>query len=332
MRFCLFILSLVLCAGNSAAQDWSSVTESKYQASAPSLYSKIIEARTLLDTWRGNPENLEGAYSLLDEVLRQDEDFAPAYLEAARLVMNAGYISRNNYQDGSLESAQQYLTHATNLEPEYSDALVVLGFVLKQAGQLSDALSVLDRAERIGTESPWLALNKANVLREQRDFQEALNQYERVVANGVVNKTTYAEALRGVANTNIYLGKIHEANLGYQRLLEFEPESAWNWGNYASFQLFTMGDYNNAIVTAEKTLRMMDYPVGRRTLACALVVRWARQKDIAESLLQEPEDDLSRALQLYPDSQAIIAELSRSRFTRPTVEPFQNWLNQNLSN
>lgn len=75
-------------------------------------------------------------------------------------------------------------------------------------------------------------------------------------------------------------------------------------GDYASFLLYTKGDYEKAIEYGRKALAIMNYGVGRQALAAALYRKWAE-------ILIKDDDEISarqyldEAISIYPNIKRI---------------------------
>lgn len=116
---------------------------------------KYAEAVDLLDRWRGDRSVLDAAHDRLTELLLEAPEFAPAHVELARwYLMN----SRNN------EAALKALERSEALDPGFAGTYVLRGYVFQEQRRFEEALAELDKAEAIGTDNPWLPINRGLTL------------------------------------------------------------------------------------------------------------------------------------------------------------------------
>jgi tetratricopeptide (TPR) repeat protein len=184
--------------------------------------------------------------------------------------------------------------------------------------RFDDAESSLKKAEQIGTEIPWLDLNWADLLEKQGNLKEAANRYNKVIEKGTTNKKAYASALSGATSIYMLTGQYAKADQAYQRELAYEPDSAWSWGNYASFQLYLNEDVDGAIVNARKALSLMNYGMGRFILGSALYTKWAILKNKDENST-EADRYFKEARRIYPYLERVIEETAKYPYTMITA-------------
>lgn len=314
------ILVILLFSGSFAfALDWVSPIDKKYMERSPELFEKFDKAREILNSWGGQTEKLIAADNLLKDVLTNDPKYAPAHREYGRLYMMAGYLKNTSYKKDSLNLVEKSILQSISIEPSYADSFVLLGHVYTRMKKYSKAEEVLKKAENIGTKIPWLDLNWADLLNKQGRYQEAFERYKKVVKSKTTNKKAYSSALGGIIKYYQWLGDKEKTKKAHINKIKFNPMSAWSRGNYSSFLLFDYGDTDEAIKQGEKAIQIMDYGVGRYTLACALYTKWA-------VLSESPSDNnkaqkyFNRAVKLYPNIKEVIRRTSMYRTTRVTSQ------------
>lgn len=310
--------ALCLCPMVSA-DEWVSPEDKKYSAKNSALFGKMKQARGLFNQWRGEGILLEQVGVLLNEVLSEDPTFAPALLEAARLlsVYPPGGL-RNKAALASIRSPENAIQKSLELEPNYADAYVLMGYRYKEDGRYEEALTALDKAQAIGTSNPWLLVNRGLILEKQKKYDEALVLFRKVVDSGTSNRKALSAALDEIADTLRKTKKYDLAHEAYKKAVAFEPESAWKRGNYSEFLLFEVNDIDGAIKEARTALQLMDYGVGRFALASALYTKWAYALQNGAAV-EEAEGYYQEAAALFPDTQSIIKTAKRYEFTRLTV-------------
>lgn len=242
----------------------------------------VAEARDWLDEWPEKPEALTKAAANLQEVIRRNAKHANARIEMARLHLKAGYIRNRTYQPGVLKKAQQELQLVLFENSKSADALILLGHIYYQRGQFPAALKLYGQVEQIGTENPWLHLNWADALIELERLDEADKRLKKAQAQLMAMKDPPRGPMRAMLEKTSTVaqkqGRLDDADKAYRELIAFDPGRAWVHGNYAAFLLFERDSPDAAIAEAEKALAIMDYGIGRLTLAAALYAKWAEVK------------------------------------------------------
>lgn len=315
-RYRATTLAIVLClCGAAAAQEWDSPIDRKYQSKNPQLYRQFDEARTLLDGWRGEEDTLADAHAILATVVRADPTFAPALREAARGFIMAGQQGGGRYDRRYLELALGTLQQAIEVEPAYADAYVLLGHARTIVLDFDEAADALRRAEALGTGSPWLDLNWADLKVKLGDDAGAEPRYRAVIARGPRNAKAYTHALDGLQGIHWRRGELDEFEALHRKLVAFEPTNPYRYNNYAWFKLFSRGDVDGAIALTEKALAIRDLGPARYTLGCALLTKLARAIERGDEG-SEAEAVWRRAIGVGYSVERMVDELRR----HPTTE------------
>lgn len=307
------------------AKDWQSPIDKKYLSKNPELFLKFDKAREILDSWGGEGEKLKEVDILLREVLSKDDTYAPAYREFGRYYIMKGFVKDDMFKNGSLNPSETSILKSLEIEPKYADSYVLLGHLYTKMKRYSEAEKALLEGEKIGTETPWLQLNRAELLKVTGKYSEALESYQKVVSKRVVNHKSYANALSGVTNMYWDMREYDKANDGFKKELEFSPHDAWILGNYANFLLFSFNDVDGAIEKGQQALDVMNYGVGRFILACALYTKWAL---LNRNVISSPQAKIyfDRAWSLYPYPDEVIEKTKGYANTAITASALQNWL------
>ena len=331
----VFVLSFSGCAAGPAEQrteEWVSPIDLKYKSKNPELFAQYEEARKLLDNWRGQEEYLINANKILNSIIQSDDKYAPAHREFGRLYIMAGYINYDNFREGSLNPAETSILESIKIEPGYADAYVLLGHLYTNMKRYDEARIALAKADYIGTKSPWLNLNWADLYNKLENYDAAYTRYMKVVSEETSNRKAYSSALSGVTAYFRRMKEYDKANEWYKKQLEYEPESAWNWGNYASFLLYFREDVDGAISNAEKALSIMNYGMGKFTLACAIYTKWAKQLESGNSD-KATQALFDKAYSIYPGIDEVIRETSQYKGTKITAEKLSEYIrNKGLTN
>lgn len=321
------IILIILLSANSFAfsSDWISPIDIKYKQKNLNLFSKFDITRDLVNSWQGQGEKLILADKLLREILEEDPKFAPAYREYGRLYIMAGYVNSNNFKEGSLSLSEKSILKSIEIEPQYADAYVLLGHLYTKMGKYEEAQSALEKAELIGTRTPWLDLNWADLLNEQEKYGKALQRYINVVVGKTSDRKAHLSALSGITEHYQTTGDYEKAKSFFIKQIEYEPDSAWIFGNYASFLLFSYGDIDESIENSKKALEIMSYDMGRFILACALYTKWAIFLD-TPSKQNDAQKHFDQAWSIYPHLYEVIEQTKTYKHTKITAKKLQDLL------
>lgn len=303
------------CSSATAPCADLSPIDRKYAARSPRLYADVVRARELLLSWHGKDQNLRDAAALLENVLRKDKEFAPAYLELGRLFNKAGYIIGTDYDPEMVNKAIASILKAIEIEPDYSDAFLSLSIAYIDTKRYDDARKALLEAEAIGADKARVEVTWATILLREGQQDAALQRYERLVEWLDPNHRAYAPAMGAMARVYRDQGRYDEAKVAHERKLEAEPDNAWNWGNYASFLLFHYNDVDGAIVNGREALSRMNYGSARFTLACALYTKWALTLDEPDKA-NVAQDLFDEAWKLYPNLEEVIQTTRKYESTK----------------
>lgn len=313
----LFLLLIMM--STAFAEKWISPTEIKYQKANPGLYEKYVEAREILSAWQGRSEELYSAKKILDAVIQGDMNFAPAYRERGRLFMMEGYIDEYNYKKGSLHLAVLSILKAVKIEPGYEDAYVLLAHVYTNKKQYEDAITALEKAEALGTQSPWLYLNRAELFELQGEYNDALKSYMKIIREGADNEKAFSTALDGVIMCYEKKGDYQKTEKWFRKGIKYEPDNVVRRVNYSIFLLYTLHDVERSIKLSENTLKRWNYDMVHFVLACGLYTKWALMTDQGRDKI-ETRDILNYAMLAYPDLDQVIQVTSANAYTKITAE------------
>ena len=324
MKTALFLFLMSISSFVFSAE-WISPTDVKYQTKNQDLFNKFNLARDLVNSWRGQSGKLVAADKILKEILEEDSEYAPVYREYGRIHIMNGYINSSRFKEGSLDLSEKFILKSIEIEPEYADAYVLLGHLYTQMKKYKEAQVALEKAESIGTKSPWLNLNWASLFVEQAQYNKALQQYINVLMGQTSDKKAYITALSGLTKFYEMSGDYENTRTYFIKQIEYEPESAWILGNYASFLLFSYGDIDEAIKNSKKALEIMDYEMGKLVLACALYTKWALSLD-NPTKRDEAENYFNQAWLIYPYLNEIIEKTKIHKHTNVTARKLQDLL------
>jgi Tfp pilus assembly protein PilF len=144
-----------------------------------------------------------------------------------------------HHRAGRFAQAQALYQEVLRLDSRQPDAWHLLGVILRDAGQLDDAVHCLTEAIKLRADIASFHVNLAEALRRQGHLREALAAAERGVALG----PSFSDAHATLAAVFQSLRRSDEALVEYNRAIELNPtrvdphyNRAWIWlsrGDYA---------------------------------------------------------------------------------------------------
>ncbi len=319
-----YIITLLLftISSISSADVLDSDTVKRYQKQNPALFAEYVRAYELLNSWRGERQKLSLANDVLDNIIKKDDMFAPAYREFGRLLIMKSSGSKKTDQAGVLASAEAAIKHSIRLAPDYADAYVLLAHLYTKQRKFSHVKQALHTAEKLGTTSPWLDASWADYYEKIGNKTMAIPHYLAVIDSDTKNIKARSSSMTGLANIYLNQGNLAKARKLYDDKLLLESDSAWAWGNYASRLLFNFGDIDAAITKAEKALSLMNYGHARRTLSIAYCTKWATSDAVQD---EGSVQLLENALYLLPDVNYLIEFSGKYSNTRPCAEQLRRY-------
>lgn len=286
---------------------------------ADAVATDLEQASDLLDSWTGRPEPLQKARALLDDVLARDPQSAEAHRLYARLHVISGYVRNETFEPESLKRAEASLDRAVALSPGLAEAHVLRGHVYRLLKRPDAAEASLLHAESLGSDSPWLALNRADLRIDRQEYDAALALCLSVTERKALRPSVLDSAESCLRDAYAGLGRVDDLEAVYRRGIERRPDDAWPRGNYASFLLCTRQDARSAIEQATAALARMDYGVGRHVLAAARYRDWADK--VHAGRLADAERAWAAAVAYAPgDAAQIMAGACSMKATRPVLE------------
>lgn len=270
-------LFILLSAPSLYAENLISDIDKKYASHHPDLYANVEIAKSLCDggCYRDEATTRE-ALDLLRGVLEKSATFAPAHAELSRVILDSGLLSNEKYDPDSLMLAEKELDKALEVEPRYDYAFAWRGFARMYQENYSGAEADFASARKLGSNYPYLPVfeNKLLILRGKHNaaIYTAIQQIDKynnpdIVAGFIENII--------LAYENMYTDHSLEVDRWYKRLVNLQPNSAKNWGNYSQFKLLHIGDFESAIIYAERASSLKRYPGNDYILASGLYIKWA---------------------------------------------------------
>ncbi|MBI1733385.1 MAG: protein kinase [Gammaproteobacteria bacterium] len=192
--------------------------------SNPEALDKYLRGRHLYLSWQ--PERIDKGIEYLEQAIRADPGFSPAYVSLAEALFAkglAGRLSRKD-QDALDERRRKLLERALELDPENADAIAVLAYaMLTYSGFPPD----LERVERELQRAEAISPNSETVLRQltwfysglgwppERAVDYARRQYQRDPLNPI--------AALGLAQAYFGTHQFEQQLAAADRVLELDP-------------------------------------------------------------------------------------------------------------
>jgi tetratricopeptide (TPR) repeat protein len=315
MRFALAFVALL--AGFSTALASAAPPMASQASSASQARELVLAASDLLDQFAGDTRLLAHAKRLLDEAqqlnprdARQREAMARYHLKVAGWPLHPG--------DPGLVAAEESIRQALQLDDQYGNGHVLLGYVLAHSGKLDEAAAEYARAHELQADSPWLALDEAELQALQGHADAALALMTKVAySNAPISVRKYA--LGELTQYMVSRKQYNEADRLYQEQIALDPQGAWAHGNYANFLRRYKLDTKQSEAQARAALDIMNYGQARQCLGLTLYMKWAELRTSGKTpiVLQKILDE---AKSMAPDPGAILYEVARFPRKHPIID------------
>lgn len=242
-------------------------------------YEELVRiANSVLNSYKGNDNAIKIARIIIGHLLELDESDLSANILLARYELKAGYMYNQfmvlpKYEEDSAREAEKILLALKNKgerDPRIYSLLLDVYFSDIDLNKIEATLKEADYNKVI---SPSIELSKAQYYCFRKEYDKAIPIYEAIVEEQ--SEYSYA-ASAGLLNAYDLAGYIDKAEKMYLDALEREPVDAWEHGNYAMFILSHRDDVDKAIKHAEKALSIINYGIGRKILARAYYIKWAK--------------------------------------------------------
>ena len=153
------------------------------------------------------------------------------------------------YKAKNYIEAEQICQRIVSAEPNFFDAVYLLGVVQSSLGKNDLALASYDRAIILRPDFAEAFYNRGNVLKKLNRLEEALGSYDRTIAL----RPDYATAFSNRGNTLTEMKRFNDALLSYDRALALQPnlvEALYNRGN----ALNELKQFDEALVSFDRAI------------------------------------------------------------------------------
>lgn len=180
------------------------------------------------------------AAALYQEVLRR----APDHVEA---LQGFGWMA---YELGKTDLAVELMRRAVSAQPSTS-VHFHLALVLQSKGNVSGAIQHYQKALSLNPEFPEALLNLGGLLKVQGKPDAAAELYERALAL----RPTFAEAHSNLGNALVARGRVEEAVRSYRKALAIRPDYADAQLNLGE-ALYAQGEYEAAAQSYQRAIEI----------------------------------------------------------------------------
>lgn len=241
-------------------------------------YSRMWIADQIADEWGGDYRIL----SIASEILARQEEITPNLEELrfvkAEILLKSNYYNRDQYNPVALKKAIKIMEGLQ--DNDFFDRTVFNRLVYLYLSR--GGYDVREFIERHRIEKYYTL---ADLSWARSYFQEYTNRITEDMENSkdpdIRNRVAQADKEADERAPNV--------KKWYLKQIEKYPESAWAHGNFASFLLRRMGDYDGAIKYGEKALSIMDYPMARGITGLAYLVKASQLFKDKKTSDQAPE-------------------------------------------
>ena len=306
------LISIVLIFFSSyvfASESWVSEVDKRYKNIDYNLYLKVMKAKSLIP---GSSSEMKEATKLLNEVINVSPNFAPAYVQVARLISNQRLTKE------MIKIMESVLNTALILEPEYGYAMAMMAYTKIRKRELDDAEMYLLKAEQSGTGYPYVKSMWSDLLMRKGKYKEAtkiaiegFNDYKDNPELAVSYIKMIISSLRRIK------GNFDELDYWYKKRIELRPNVAFFYFSYSSFLVFHKYNFDAAITNAEKAVNIANSDNARRILATALYCKWSTLDD-TPNMEFEATQFFKRATLVDTDLNYLLSQMSKNTYRHNT--------------
>ncbi|MGD8593421.1 MAG: ankyrin repeat domain-containing protein [Gammaproteobacteria bacterium] len=269
----------------------------------------------------GNYKNIREAKVRMEQSIMLHPEFLPAYHELARSHMKL------DWKDIGRSKAENVLKRALELDDNYADAHVLIGYVYAHTGRFKQALSSFERAQTLGSENLWLYANWGELYLLQDNSEKALDYYQKVIGyprrldrNDRPMHRSYLKIIEILSSRKDWDG----VDKTYRALLDNFQDSICATYDYAEFLLFRRNQYDAAMQLVKGLLSQKCYIKGsfKNLVAAIYLAQWADQ---ANKSSKEAIELMRKAKTLQNDIIVMLSYLSRSQNSKNIIAQLENF-------
>lgn len=237
----------------------------------------IASAQILMDYYNGRGDELEIAHRLIQSVLAEDANYAPAYVALARYVLATTNTVGRRYRDNGLNRSKALLDKALILDGDLAAAHSLLGYWNIQSFHLTEAQVVLDKARKLDANDPWVEVNQGRLYEKEflNDQAKSAYHYKMAAQNEVLPSLPRAIAYGSLTESECRKGDVLTAKQYYAEMVKLKPNISWARGNLITAILFDCADIKWAEQVSKETLDQLNYSMARGNYGWVLFAKAA---------------------------------------------------------
>jgi tetratricopeptide (TPR) repeat protein len=309
--FITFAFAMAGCQAKSMSDDLSRIANQIDEGNGDEVES------ILLSLQKQNPKNPE-VLTLLARI---------EYLRAVSGLSQYPGMPPVGWDKALMDSAERRVLEATEMDPNHAHAWIVYGQIKYARYRLDESLKMLERAEAIDPSNVKLRLRKGATLRalasrrgDNSLLDASVREYQRAIKDKVddgnerLAATELADVFGAKGEFDKALGYLSDALITAKG-----SEKAFILDQRAKAHLYA-GHVDSAITDSHAALGILDFGVGRQTLALALLVKsgaFMREEKPAEAASYTME-----AIQTGTDIGGLLPVIAASPQTFPAVFAF----------
>ena len=227
-------------------------------------YIRVWIAQEIANAWDGHPRFLIVAKEIIKNQKETTPDLPELKFVDTDIFLSENYHSGDQYNP--IARAQAIKTLEGLQGNGYFDFKVIsrLAYLYLSEGRNKDeVLNYLNRLrieKKYSIDDLWSTYNYVSRQREHSIEELVASKDPNDAFSASYRKKKYEESLPDIKKWHL-------------KQVEENPDHAWTHGNYASFLLYSMGDYDESIKYGHKALDLMNYPLARIILGMAYLVK-----------------------------------------------------------
>ena len=308
MRYKFLMLLMLLPILSHA--EWMSEVDQKYQARDPALYAIVLKNKKIIDKNHENKPVLTEVDHELQSFIMDHPDFAPAYVQKARVNLDLNKGAGDDYDGAAFSLGEMSLRHARILEPHYDYALVMMGFINLMHQDYQEAEDFYQQAIDLHSGYPYLYLQMAKIAYRRGESAKQISELkmglEQNKADPVVMQT-YLDALMYAYYGSFPppVAEVEVLTKMSQTLPGADPAKGAYYQGY--LELYFKGDVAKAIQYGERSLALGNFGENQYFLAAAYYIQWAK---LVRNQSQSAKVAFKKAEALMPLQEMMIDQLS----------------------
>lgn len=237
---------------------------------------RIRIATRLIDDYNGNPSLLDRAAEIIDRQEKETPRLESVALAKAEWLLKKGYLRTENMiarYDPRLSSAAELILDAIPPSKSANPEIFSLKFAIALGDDNIHKVNTLLKGAAAG------GIPKRQVMESEAWLAWRLKSYAEVIRilENVPESEQSTPTRDLLLSAYSRLGQPERLTAYYKKLVDMNPGSAWNMGNYAGMLLHT-NDIDGAIKYGEGALRLMHYGIAANTTALAHLMKATQLK------------------------------------------------------